>query len=582
MSPTVTTGHRWILFPDQHPADPGRDLIGGKAWSLWRMGQLGLRVPPAFVVTTEACTAFFENGRTLPDGLAAELREGIASIEQALGREFGGTSSPLLVSVRSGAPISMPGMMDTILNLGVNDEVEAALAAETGSSAFAADVNRRFGAFYGQLVLGCTEELEDLDSTEAVRRAIVDELGARVPSDPWEQLEAAVATVFASSRNRRAQAYRKHHGIDQDLGTAVTVQAMVFGNLDDHSGTGVLFSRSPLSGAREPFGEYLPRGQGEDVVSGKITPQPLESLAESAPEVHAELIRAAELLDDEGRDAQDIEFTVQEGTLYLLQSRPAKRTARAAVRIAAELVDEGAINIDEALRRVTPEQIRALVRPVLAEGAGDGATILTQGQSASPGLATGLGVATSEDAEQTADAVLVRRITSPEDVQGMIAAVAVVTEQGGSTSHAAVVSRALDTPCVVGAPGAIEALVGQRITVDANTGVVYAGELPGTAVDEREDPDLGQFLTWAAERAPIRVIPDLDLAPQPVFDAEAAGDIDPESIPDIPPGTAAVRGAVFGTLDGLRAALAAGVDTVVADPILPVLLTSLKADQEPA
>ncbi|MFJ9388924.1 pyruvate, phosphate dikinase [Nocardioides sp. NPDC101246] len=565
----------WVVFPAHADEDPGRELIGGKAWSLWRMNQLGLRVPPSFVVTTRACTAYFDQDKSLPDGLVDELRTGIRALEAELGRTFGGTERPLLVSVRSGAAVSMPGMMDTILNLGINDDIERALAVETRMPEFAAEVNRRFHAFYGQLVLGCFEELGDLPDTAAVRAAISEETTGTVPTDPWAQLEAAVGAVFASSRTRRAMAYREHHGIPHDLGTAVTVQAMVFGNADDRSGTGVLFSRNPLSGSPEVYGEYLPCGQGEDVVSGKVSPLPLDMLAERSPTIHAELIEAADLLDREGRDAQDIEFTVECGTLYLLQSRPAKRTARAAVRIALELVDEGVIDIGEALARVTPDQLRAVLRPVVASGATDGATALASGSSASPGVATGLAVATPEEAEQVPGSILVRRTTSPEDVHGMIAAAAVVTELGGSTSHAAVVSRALDTPCVVGCDGALEKLVGKVVTVDASAGVVYAGELPTVAVDENDDPDLVRILAWAAERSPITVVPTTGEAPEPLLDVTADPELDPETVPPIPEGTASVHGPCFGTPEGLRAALAAGVHTLVADPALPVLLTAL-------
>ncbi|WP_181779259.1 putative PEP-binding protein [Pseudonocardia pini] len=313
------TGYRWLVVPDDPAVEPSRDLVGGKAWSLWRMRSLGLRVPPAFVVTTEACAAYF-SGDGLPEGLVDELAAGIRLLEQQLGRTFGGTERPLLVSVRSGAAISMPGMMDTILDLGCTDSVEQALAAETGDPAFAAEVHRRFTGFYGKLVLGCTEELEELPDLAAVRETVLDDTGETVPGDPWAQLHGAVASVFASSRSRRAVAYRRHYGIPDDLGTAVTVQAMVFGNLDEDSGTGVLFTRNPVNGTREPYGEYLQQGQGEDVVSGRVTPKPLTHLAERAPHVHAELLRAADCLDREGRDAQDIEFTVQHGELFLLRT----------------------------------------------------------------------------------------------------------------------------------------------------------------------------------------------------------------------------------------------------------------------
>ena len=567
---------RWLVVPDEADSEPSRELVGGKAWSLWRMRSLGLRVPPAFVVTTEACAAYFATG-ALPDGLAGELATGIGLLEAEIGRSFGSGPHPLLVSVRSGAAVSMPGMMDTILDLGCNDEVEAALAAETGEPAFAAEVHRRFAAFYGRLVLGCTEDLEDLPDTGAVRDAIGRELGETVPADPWAQLHAAVAAVFASSRSRRALAYRRHYGISADLGTAVTIQAMVFGNLDEDSGTGVLFTRSPVDGSPAPYGEYLPRGQGEDVVSGRVTPEPVERLAGRAPAVHAELLAAAACLDREGRDAQDIEFTVQRGQLFLLQSRPAKRTARAAVRIALALVDDGTITPAEAIRRVTAEQVRTLLRPVIQPGAEHGAMLVASGTAASPGVATGVAVGTSEEAQATPGSVLVRPTTSPDDVHGMIAGVAVVTEQGGATSHAAVVSRALDTPCVTGCgPGTVDALVGQLVTVDGGAGRIYVGELPTTAVDETKDEDLRRLTEWAQAESPVTVTASAQDAPAPLFDADTIPSQElGETVPAIPAGTRSVSGALFTAPDGVRAALEAGVEVIVAPRRLPVLLAAI-------
>lgn len=571
---STTTSFRWLVIPDETATEPSRDLIGGKAWSLWRMRSLGLRVPPAFVVTTEACAAYFDDSG-LPEGLADELVTGIRMLEKQLGRTFGGTERPLLVSVRSGAAISMPGMMDTILDLGCNDDVEAALATESGDPDFAAEVHRRFTGFYGRLVLGCTEDLEDLPDTASVRAAIAGDVDETVPADPWEQLRAAVAAVFQSSRSRRAVAYRKHYGIPDDLGTAVTVQAMVFGNLDDDSGTGVLFTRNPVDGAREPYGEYLQRGQGEDVVSGRVTPKPLTDLHERWPTVHTELLEAADRLDREGKDAQDIEFTVQSGELFLLQSRPAKRTARAAVRIAVELVDEGVIEPAEALSRVTADQIRTLLRPEIAADAADSAEVLVSGVAASPGVATGIVVDTPEAAQANPGRILVRKSTSPDDVHGMIAAAAVVTEQGGATSHAAVVSRALDTPCVVGCgTGTVESLVGRTVTVDATTGRVYAGKLPTSAVDESKDEDLRRLTEWAESATSLQV--GIDVAVEPVFDADTlpAEELG-EQLPAIPFGTKTVRGAVFCAPDGVRAALDAGVEAIVTAHRLPVLLAAI-------
>lgn len=576
---SVSAGFRWLVVPDDADTEPSLDLVGGKAWSLWRMRSLGLRVPPAFVVTTRACAAYFARpGDALPDGLAEELAAGIGLLEAELGRRFGGGPCPLLVSVRSGAAVSMPGMMDTILDLGCNDEVEAALAAESGDPAFAAEVHLRFTGFYGRLVLGCTEDLEDLPDARAARAAIEAETGETVPADPWAQLHAAVRAVFDSSRSRRALAYRRHYGIPEDVATAVTVQAMVFGNLDANSGTGVLFTRSPLDGTRAPYGEYLPRGQGEDVVAGRVTPEPISTLAERAPDVHAELMAAAECLDRHGRDAQDIEFTVQRGRLYLLQSRPAKRTARAAIRIALALVDEGVITPAEALRKVTPEQARALLRPVLAPGAEAAAVLLASGTAASPGVASGMAVATPEEAQHAPGTVLVREKTSPDDIHGILAAAAVVTEQGGATSHAAVVSRALDTPCVTGCgPGTIAVLAGQLITVDGSSGRVWAGELPTTTVDEAEDEDLGRLIAWAEQECPVMVTCDETRAVAPVLDAGTvpAGELGAE-LPAIPPGTRTVRGALFTSPEGVRAAVEAGVAVIIAPRRLPVLLAAIE------
>ncbi|TYQ11753.1 UNVERIFIED_ORG: pyruvate,orthophosphate dikinase [Gordonia westfalica J30] len=556
--------------------DPGRELVGGKAWSLWRMTQLGLNVPPAIVITTRSCTQYFENGRQITDDLFEEIEHGIAYLEEKTGRTFGSGPNPLLVSVRSGAVVSMPGMMDTILNLGINDETEKTLAAESGRPDFAADVRRRFCALYGKLVGGSLEDLEDLPDTASVLAALEKDTGTTVPEDAREALRAAVASVFESSRSRRAKAYRAHYGIPDDIGTAVTIQAMVFGNLDDDSGTGVLFTRNPLSGRREPYGEYLPRGQGEDVVSGRVTPQPLTWLADNRPELHAELITAAEMLDREGRDAMDIEFTVQHGTLYLLQSRPAKRTAEAAVRIAAAMVAENAIDPATACDRVTADQARHMLRPTIdTDKIGDRTPVVT-GVCASPGFAVGIGVGTSEEAQQNPGSILVRDATSPEDVHGMIAAAAVVTERGGSTSHAAVVSRALDTPCVVGCgERASSELIGRLITVDANGGRIFAGELAGKANSVDDDEDLGALLAWARELAPVTVVGSTADAGGDVFDADRAIAESGEEVPAVPAGVTAVAGAYFDTDEGVAAALDAGASVIVSGNPLPVLLAAI-------
>lgn len=556
---------------------PAREQIGGKAWSLARMLSLGLRVPPAVVVTTDACRVYLDSG-SVPAALAAELDAGIAWLERASGRTFGGADQPLLVSVRSGAAISMPGMMDTVLNLGINDATEAALAREAANPEFAHDTHRRFLELYAGIVLKATVADSGAHDAAALRADLAAQ-GLAVPQAPRAQLLAAVNAVFDSWNSRRARRYRQHHGIADSLGTAVTIQAMVFGNLDERSGTGVLFSRNPLTGDPAPYGEYLHRAQGEDVVSGKFTPEPLSALAASAPAVHAELLRAAVALEYENRDVQDIEFTVQHGELYLLQTRAAKRAPQAAVRFAVDLVTAGRIEPATALLRVQAEQIRTLLKPRLADGATDGATVLAQGEPACQGVGAGVVVTDSDDAERRAAVgervVLARATTSPEDVHGMIAASAVITEQGGATSHAAVVSRALGVPCIVGCgAGALAALAAMTVTVDANSGRIYPGALPVVTPDESADPRLAQLTAWAASASPIAVVREAADA----FDLGAVdGGEDPDQLPALLAGRRVVRGGAIETDAGVAAALAAGVTTIVARHALPVLLAAIQA-----
>ncbi|MGY2030483.1 pyruvate, phosphate dikinase [Nocardia gipuzkoensis] len=455
-----------------------RDRIGGKAWSVNRMRALGLAVPPAFVITIDGWADFAARG-VISEDIWRAVRAGIAALERGTGRTFGSGARPLLVSVRSGAAVSMPGMMDTVLNLGMNEVVARALAAETNSSDYAGDTGERFRAQYRETVLG-------------------DPAGA-VPEDPWEQLRAAISAVFRSWDSPRAQTYRRNRGVSGTMGTAVTVQAMVFGNLDENSGTGVLFSRNPNTGERAMFGEWLVGGQGEDVVSGRTTPRPLEELAAALPQVHRQLVAAADLLERDGRDIQDIEFTVESGALWLLQSRPAKRSARAAVRAAVAMAEEGLIGTDEALSRVTAEQVRAVLRPATGEYTG---TPLARGESACPGLATGVVVSDPHEAERRAEAgedvILVRPTTSPDDLHGMIAARGIVTGLGGVTSHAALVSREIGRPCVVGCgPGVVAALIGRLVTVDGGAGTVWPGRVEGRAVDASTLSVAGRLAGWA-------------------------------------------------------------------------------------
>ena len=572
---------RWTIRLDGREL-PDRSLIGGKAWSVARMMSLGLPVPPAFVVTTEACRAFLASG-TLTDGLEAEIRDGIAELERRTGRTFGGGERPLLVSVRSGAPVSMPGMMDTVLNIGITTETEATIAAACGDPVFARDVHRRFFDLYSSIVLKThvDEFPRDGDPKDWAAR-VREASGADFPETVEDRLIHAVRAVFESWNSRRARRYREHHSIPHDLGTAVTVQAMVFGNLDRRSGTGVLFSRNPLTGENRPYGEYLACAQGEDVVSGKFTPKPIDAMREDVPEAYNELMQASAILERENGDVQDIEFTVESDRLYLLQTRAAKRAPAAAVRIAVDMAREGEIDIDTALDRVSPEQVRLLLAPRLATEP-DPSLVLAGGEGACPGIGRGVAVTSSDEAEDRARAgeavVLVRPTTSPEDVHGMIVAKAIVTETGGSTSHAAVVSRALGLPCIVGCgAGALSKLAGHKVTVDGAAGRVFDGLLDVVTPHETDDERLAALTAWAVERSSLRVFRSGDQLPGPAVDLSAVeGGEDPERLPALLAGNRGARGGAIASDEGIRAAVAAGLDFVVGEPVLPLLLSSIRA-----
>ncbi|AFC53194.1 pyruvate, phosphate dikinase [Mycobacterium paraintracellulare] len=462
-----------------------REEVGGKAWSVQHMLSLGIPVPPAFVLTTAVCREYHHGGRVLPPGVLDEVRAAMEELERRTGRRFASAERPLLVSVRSGAATSMPGMMDTILNLGMTLAIEHALAAETGDAEYAADTRRRFDEQFDKVV------------------------GVRPPESPWQQLELAIRAVLDSWHSKRAKAYRQTRGISDDGGTAVTIQAMVFGNLDNRSGTGVLFTRDPLSGNPEPYGEWLTRGQGEDVVSGRADAQHLDDLLAAMPSVHRDLLAAASVLERHGRDVQDIEFTVQSGTLWLLQSRSAKRTPQAALRCVVQLEREGVITSGEALDRVTEDQVRALQRPVLDPASIAAAPPVASGKPASPGIATGVVVIDADEAERLADdgqsVILARPTTDPDDVAAMSASVAVLTELGGSTSHAAVVCREMAIPCVVGCGiDTVTALAGNVVTVDADTGTVHAGALPVRPAVATDDSDMRTLEGWLREEVADR------------------------------------------------------------------------------
>ncbi|MET8209138.1 pyruvate, phosphate dikinase [Streptomyces sp. NPDC005373] len=527
--------------------DPGLEITGGKAASLYRMTALGIAIPPAFVVSTDACRRYLDTGR-LPDGLFDEIREAMTWLEATTGRVFGG-DPPLLVSVRSGAAISMPGMMDTLLNLGLTDETEKALADALGAECAAATRDRFRRSYPSDVV---------------------------VPENPWEQLRTAVEAVFESWNSPRAVAYRKRGRISDELGTAVTVQAMVLGHSGERSGTGVVFSRDPLTGERRLFGEWLPRAQGEDLVSGEVDGRPLAELASQLPDVYAELESHVATLERVGADLQDVEFTVEEGKLWLLQARAAKRSPLAAIRTAVEMAREGLIDTDTALSRVRPEQVRQLCLPTIAPEARERASVLARGEPACLGI--GIGVVAGSTAGIEAldeDAVLARETTSPEDFPGMAQSVAVITEHGGATSHAAVVSREMGVPCVVGCgSGTVTGLVGRTVTVDGAAGLVFDGALPLTERDERADDHLAQLLQWARTAASVDVL----------FPGEVPADLPVYDLGETPPpgGAFAVTGSAFESSSQAAGAVdracRLGAAAIVTEHRLPVLLECIRRE----
>ncbi|KJF18666.1 pyruvate, phosphate dikinase [Acidithrix ferrooxidans] len=550
--------------------------IGGKAWSIAHMAALGIRVPPAFVLPTSTCWAYLNGGMTLSEDSKRALREGIAYLEESLHRTFGLGPSPLLVSVRSGAPVSMPGMMDTVLNLGIDQVVEDKLAVEFADEAFAREVHCRFIESYGRIVLKAEVERTQQSSPKELTEQIANQVDLQVPTDPWEQLFGAVAAVFESWQSPRARTYRRHWSISDELGTAVTIQAMVFGNRDEASGTGVIFSRNPMTGEGAPFGEYLSRGQGEEVVSGERTPQNLSRLAEQIPEVCRELLATASKLEKDARDIQDIEFTVESGTLYFLQSRVAKRSPRAAVKCAVEMAEAGWITREEALSRVSADQVKILLRPYLTEEYLVNAQIVAQGQPSCPGIAQGIGVTGADEAvARVGDGeavVLLAHNTSPQDLHGMIVSSGICTEVGGSTSHAAVVSRQLGRPCIVGCGNEeLSALEGKFITVDGFNGVIYVGVdwLPKAKIDE--DPDLSTLLAWAREVAPIKVsTPDVTTN---FLDLDLQGITELDQVVSYVDDRRQVRSTLFETLEGIEAAMnIEGIEIVTEQPLVALLM----------
>jgi pyruvate,orthophosphate dikinase len=516
------------------------DLLGGKGSNLCEMARLGLPVPPGFVITTEACLDYFALGQRLPAGLAESIRDNLHLLEKAVGRSFGSPASPLLVSVRSGAKVSMPGMMDTILNLGINDEIAEGLGSLMGDSRPAYDAHRRFLQIYAGVVMGVEAKTfegilsrhkqragvaldyqltsEQLRSVTAdFKAAIRQATGGEAPADPWEQLAAAVEAVFRSWNNPRAIFYRNHHHISHEMGTAVTIMAMVFGNLGPTSGTGVLFTRNPSTGERKVYGEFLSNAQGEDVVAGVRTPEPISKLAELLPQASKQLLDLASRLEAHYRDVQDIEFTIESNRLYILQTRSAKRTPQAAVRASVDMVREGSISKEDALRRIDPEEVVQLLVPqfmVDIESDQVRSTFLARGAGASPGAATGK---VYFDASRAADVagrgvavILVRPETKPDDIHGITSAAGVVTSRGGVTSHAAVVTRGLGKPCIVGCEE-LRVDVDQRlfvangrtvregddISIDGTTGGVYYGRLQTERPKLDKLSEADELLAWA-------------------------------------------------------------------------------------
>jgi pyruvate,orthophosphate dikinase len=521
------------VYDFDEPCEGGRELLGGKGIGLAEMTQLGVPVPAGFTITTEACRAYMRADRQIPDGLDEEIAEHVAALEAKTGKRFGERADPLLVSVRSGAAVSMPGMMDTILNVGLDDASVEGLAATTGNRRFAFDSYRRLIQMYGETVDGIDghrfeEELsalkrersvdQDVDLTaddlaELVTRYMriyEDETGRGFAQDAREQLGRAVEAVFQSWDTPRAQVYRRAHDIPDDLGTAVNVVQMVFGNKGETSATGVAFTRDPSTGAPGVYGEFLVNAQGEDVVSGIRTPEPLARMEEVLPEAFTRYIETIQRLEEHYRDVQDTEFTVEEGRLYLLQTRTAKRTAAAALRSAVDMVDEGLISREEAVARIDPAQLDQLLHPMLDPKAA--LDVAAKGLNASPGAAVGeivFDADTAEDRGRAGDSViLVRWETTPDDINGMIFAQGILTAHGGMTSHAAVVARGMGKPCVAGCEGLTldleartarigdhELREGDVITIDGGTGSVIVGEVP--LVPPQINEDFQTILEWA-------------------------------------------------------------------------------------
>ena len=530
-----------------------KNILGGKGAGLAEMTAAGMPVPQGFTITTEACTQYYTDGRRIADEIVDDIFAHVKGLEEITGKKFGDIENPLLVSVRSGARQSMPGMMDTILNLGLNDEAVEGLAKKTNNERFAYDSYRRFVQMYSDVVMGVSKSLfedeidkmkatkgvtEDVDLTAADLKELVaifkkiyeDNEGKPFPQDPKEQLIGAVMAVFRSWDNPRANVYRKMNEIPYEWGTAVNVQQMAFGNSGPKSGTGVAFTRDPATGAKGLMGEYLINAQGEDVVAGVRTPSPIRKLQEEMPEVYEEFVSIATRLETYFKDMQDMEFTIEDGKLYMLQTRNGKRTAQAALQIAIDLVNEGMIDETEAVLRVEPKQLDTLLHPQFDETALGEAEVIGKGLAASPGSACGQIVFSAEDAEEKVQSgempkvVLCRLETSPEDIVGMQVSQGILTVRGGMTSHAAVVARGMGTCCVSGCGNENTVVIdydtkeftingytfheGDWISIDGSTGNIYAGIIK--TVSASENPNLKKFMAWADARRQMKVLTNAD------------------------------------------------------------------------
>jgi pyruvate,orthophosphate dikinase len=518
-----------------------RDLLGGKGAGLAEMTKAGLPTPPGFTITTEACNDYFAAGERLPDGLWDDVLDAVKEVERRTGKGFGDAANPLLVSVRSGAKFSMPGMMDTVLNLGLNEDTLEGMIALTNNERFGWDAYRRFIQMFGRIVMEVGGERfdhaleaakerqgakQDTDLDAAALKDLVGEFksivkadtGRDFPDDPYEQLDLAIKAVFASWFGKRARDYRKNQAIPDDLGTAVNVVTMVFGNMGEDSGTGVAFTRDPNTGDKVLFGEYLTNAQGEDVVAGIRTAPKISQMQTDMPEVYAQFQRIGQQLESHYRDVQDLEFTIERGRLYMLQTRSAKRTAAAAVRIAADMVAEGTISKEEAIARIEPAHVDQLLRDTFDAKALENATKIVNGLNASPGAAVGRAVFDADTAVEWVNngekVILVRIETSPDDFHGMAVAQGIITARGGATSHAAVVARQIGKPCVAGSADLLVDYGGKQATcnvtgtrfkegdwvsLDGTTGALYEGALPTVSARFEDQPELQKILGWADE-----------------------------------------------------------------------------------